>query len=138
MTFNFRKCVAAMLTISMLAMSLPAPSWARIVPTDARSQDHDRVEQMLVQSGVAPDQAKSRVAALTDEEAVRVAAEFDAMPAGAGGGGGELAGAVVIALLLSVDPGAAVVLGVGLLLLVFASSHSGRAPNSDRAHATKD
>jgi len=122
MKSTVRRPIAAMLAASMFALSLPASSRAGIVPTHTPSPDQQRVEQVLVQHGVDPAQAKARAAALTNEEAARVAAEFDATPAGAGGGGGAAFCAIVILMVASIDAGAVVVLGVGLLLAAFASS----------------
>lgn len=77
-----RRTVAAMLTISILALGLPVPVQAGIVPTNAQSPDQDRVARILVHHGVGPLEARARAAALSNEEAGRVLAEFDALPAG--------------------------------------------------------
>jgi hypothetical protein len=54
------------------------------------------VSAVLVERGVSLDQARLRVAALTDAEAARLAAEIDRAPAGAS----ELIGTVIIVFLM--------------------------------------
>lgn len=56
------------------------------------------VAAALAERGVSVDQAKARVAALTDAEAMQLAAEIDKAPAGAG----ELIGSIVIVLVILV------------------------------------
>jgi hypothetical protein len=63
--------------------------------------ERDDVAAALSERGVSPEQARARVAALTDAEAVRLAEEIDRAPAGAG----ELVGtlALVFVILLFTD-----------------------------------
>ena len=56
------------------------------------------VAAVLVQHGVSVDQARLRVAALTDAEVARLAAEIDQAPAGAS----ELIGTVILVFVLLV------------------------------------
>jgi hypothetical protein len=72
-------------------------------PTDHRAQllavlERDDVAAALVEHGVSLDQARLRVAALTDAEAARLAAEIDQAPAGAS----ELIGTLVLVFVLLV------------------------------------
>ena len=54
------------------------------------------VAAALAERGVSVDEAKARVAALTDAEAAQLATEIDKAPAGAG----ELIGSIVIVLVI--------------------------------------
>jgi hypothetical protein len=74
-----RRPIAALVAASMLALALPAPVQAGDVPADLA---RERIELLLVKNGVGVGEARARVAALTDEEVVQVAAEFDQLPAG--------------------------------------------------------
>ncbi|MCP1673775.1 hypothetical protein J2T57_000874 [Natronocella acetinitrilica] len=55
--------------------------------------DRDDVRDKLIEYGVSPEEAKERVASLTDQEALELAQRIDDMPAGA-------SGAVVLLLVL--------------------------------------
>ena len=75
-------------------------------PADQRTRllaalDRADVSAALIERGVSLDQARARVAALTDAEVSRIAAEIDKAPAGAS----ELIGTLVIVgvLLLITD-----------------------------------
>ena len=78
-----RRPVAALVAACMLAVSLPAPVRAGETPSGV---DRQRIEGLVVKAlvdyGVDPAQARARAAALTDEEAARVAAEIDKLTAG--------------------------------------------------------
>jgi hypothetical protein len=72
-------------------------------PTD-RSQllgvlERVEVQNQLQAHGVSIEQAKARIAALTDVEAAQLAAQIDSLPAG-GDGVGALIGAVLIVFLV--------------------------------------
>lgn len=54
--------------------------------------ERDDVQERLVQYGVSPEEAKQRVASMTNEELAQMAERIDEMPAGAG--------ALVLALVL--------------------------------------
>ena len=105
-----RRPVAAWLAICMLVVSMPAPVQAGEPPSGVDRRRVERlVEKALVDYGVDPRQAKARAAALTDDEAARVAAEIDKLPAGGSGGYDVIGGLVLIALL-----------AVGLIVLAIA------------------
>jgi hypothetical protein len=57
--------------------------------------DRSDVRARLQAYGVDPAQAQARVAALTDEEAARLAAQIDELPAG-----GDILGAAVVVFLV--------------------------------------
>ena len=60
--------------------------------------ERDDVAAVLAQHGVSVDQARLRVAALTDAEVARLAAEIDKAPAGAS----ELIGTLILVFVLLV------------------------------------
>jgi len=101
---RIRRTIATLLAASTLSLSLPAP--AAIVGDASAATHRERVERLLIQRGVEPAQAAGRAAALTEEEASRLAAEIDALPAGASAGIGMafllvayvIAGVVVLAI----------------------------------------
>jgi hypothetical protein len=107
MTGRIRRIVASFLILCLGAMSVPVPALAGIVGTDAvvAGVERERVAGLLDRSdvqarlqalGVDPALARARVAALTDEEAARLAAEMDALPAG----GDALGVALIVFLVL--------------------------------------
>jgi hypothetical protein len=107
MTGRIRRIVASFLILCVGAMSAPVPALAGIVGTDAvvAGVERERLAGLLDRSdvqarlqglGVNPALARARVAALTDEEAARLAAEMDALPAG----GDALGVALIVFLVL--------------------------------------
>jgi hypothetical protein len=107
MTGRIRRIVASFLILCLGAMSVPVPALAGIVGTDAvvAGVERERVAGLLDRSdvqarlqalGVDPALTRARVAALTDEEAARLAAEMDALPAG----GDALGVALIVFLVL--------------------------------------
>ncbi|MFH7326636.1 PA2779 family protein [Desulfurivibrio sp. C05AmB] len=70
---------------------------------DARARvaaflEREDVQQAMINQGVNPAEARSRVAALTEEEVLKIAGELDRLPAGAGVG--AVIGAVVLIFLV--------------------------------------
>ncbi|WP_024850305.1 DUF6627 family protein [Hydrogenovibrio kuenenii] len=59
--------------------------------------DRDEVKQQLVSMGVSPDQVKSRVASMTDQEVSEINHKMEAMPAG-----GDVLGIVVLIFIVFV------------------------------------
>ena len=107
MTGRFRRAVAGLLIICMGGLAAPLPTLAGIVSTDSLIAGAERerlaglLERVEVQArlqslGVDPASAKARVAALSDEEAARLAAQMDELPAG----GDVLWAAVLVFLVL--------------------------------------
>lgn len=93
MTGRIRRIVASFLILCFGAVSLPAPALAGIVSSEAlvAGTQQERLASLLQRSdvrarlqayGVDPVQAQERVAALSDEEAARLAAQIDELPAG--------------------------------------------------------
>ncbi|HYS56949.1 MAG TPA: PA2779 family protein [Burkholderiales bacterium] len=96
---SLNRIVARALVVSLCTMGLPIPAaQAELVATDrveATRQDgrkllnslFDRadVRAALERQGVSPDEAKARVDALSDDEAERLAARFDSLPAAGSG-----------------------------------------------------
>jgi hypothetical protein len=75
------------------------------VDQDARARvaaflDRDDVRQAMVEQGVDPDEARARVAALSDAEVQRIAGQLDRLPAGAGSLGTIIGAAVFIFIVL--------------------------------------
>ena len=109
MTF-FRRSVSTALIVSMVGMGLPLSAQAGMVPTTtvAAEPAKERIVSLIERSdvraqlqaiGVNPNDAKTRVAALSDAEAAQLAARFDSLPAG-GDGGGSIIGALVLIFLV--------------------------------------
>ena len=108
MTTKLRRMIAGLLIVCMGALSAPLPAVAGIVTTETAIAGAERArlagllerEELRVQLqalGVDPAHAKARVAALSDEEAVRLVAEIDAAPAG---GSDVLVVALIVFLVL--------------------------------------
>jgi Family of unknown function (DUF6627) len=93
------RTAASVLVVCLCALGLPVPAaHAELVATDriaspglaqpsARARldailDRADVRAELERHGVTADQAKARVDALSDDEVERLAARFDALPAG--------------------------------------------------------
>jgi hypothetical protein len=111
-----RRYISILLAVPMLALGLPVPGHARPGEDESGRASRERVEQLvekaLVEHGVDPAQARARAAALTDEDAARVAAEIDRLPAGGDG-------CKLIGLLFVIVVGFAVVLVVLPFFLVY-------------------
>ncbi len=102
-----RRLVAALLVISIGSLGLPLPANAAMLPTESALAAGDRariaglldraeVRAQLQARGVSADEVKARVAALTDEEAARLAARMDGFPAAGDG----IIGALVLVFLV--------------------------------------
>lgn len=64
--------------------------------------EREDVQQAMVAQGVNPEEAKNRVAALSDAEIGRINGELDRLPAGAGSLGVIIGAAVLIFIVLLV------------------------------------
>lgn len=100
MNSRFMRMTSRLLIASVLSLGLPLQSaYAGLVGTDkvaasAQSKsererirtflDREDVRKELQAQGIDANTAKARVAALTDEEALKVAGKLDTMPAGGG------------------------------------------------------
>jgi hypothetical protein len=90
---RFRRFVAALLVVSTASLGMPLNAQAGMLATDAALQgaerervaqfvDREDVRAKLQAYGVNPEDVKSRVGAMTDEEAQLVAGHIDELPAG--------------------------------------------------------
>ena len=90
--------------VLLTAICFTATSQAAMIATptqhDAllRILERADVQQQLEARGVSVEQAKARVAALSDAEAAQLAAQIESLPAG--GDGGALIGALLIVFLV--------------------------------------
>ena len=124
MKSSLRHTIASVLIVSVFSTGLPAPAQAGIVGTEAAVGqeriaavlEREEVLARLAAYGVDPAEAKARVAALNDADAIRLAAEMDGLPAGAGGGEGGLF--VVILAAYFVTEILPVILVVGSVVLI--------------------
>lgn len=104
--------VAALAAMLNSAVMLPAAQ-AALVETDTvfqqqmQTESHKKIDAFLAQQGVSnqlqqwgvsADEARARAAALSDEEAQKVAMQIDELPAGQGAG--AIVGAVVFVFLV--------------------------------------
>lgn len=101
MIAQFRRCVAAFLIVALV---LPLPARAGMVPTDA-ALNQQRIVEVLERAdvqaqlrarGVDPAEARARAAALTDAEAAQIVSNIDQLPAGGIG----IIGAIVLVFLV--------------------------------------
>jgi len=106
MLSHFRRMVAGIVIVCLGGTGLVLPAHAGIVSSEAlvAGTQQERLAGLLERSdvraqlqahGVSPAQAQERVAALSDEEAARLAARLDELPAG-----GDLLGAAVLVFLV--------------------------------------
>ncbi len=110
---KLRQLLSMVLATSVLFMSVAQPAQAALVGSEqvaqetlapAAAQDRARimeafsrpeVQAELVKRGVDPQQARDRIAALSDDEAATLARQIDSAPAGAG-----IVGAIVLIFLV--------------------------------------
>jgi hypothetical protein len=108
MMSRFRRMVAGIVIVCLGSTGLVLPAYAGIVSSEAlvAGTQQERLASLLQRSdvrarlqayGVDPVQAQERVAALSDEEAARLAAQIDELPAG---GVDALGVALIIFLVL--------------------------------------
>ena len=87
---NLRQWIASLVSIAMLSLSLPGAATAGMIGSaewaDAQQRAEQRatVQQQLIDFGVAPEDAKARVAALSDAELAQLSLQIEQGPAGAG------------------------------------------------------
>jgi hypothetical protein len=106
----FSKLLSLYLVIAMFLLTLPAQGWTMFIPADqaspARQADlgalqktleSSVVKQRLMDFGLSPEEALSRINRLTDEQAHTLAANLDALQAGADG-----VGALVFILVVAI------------------------------------
>jgi hypothetical protein len=94
------------LFVLLVAICFTATSQAAMIPTPGqrdgllRVLERADVQQQLQAHGVTVEQAKSRVAALSDAEAAQLAAQIDSLPAGGDGVGALITAALIVFLVL--------------------------------------
>lgn len=104
---TFNRCIARVLIVCTLGMSMPVTSMAGIVTTDQayagaerdqvnRFFDRDDVRVRLQELGVDPAAARARVEALNDEEVAMLADRIDELPAG----GTDVLGALLLVFII--------------------------------------
>jgi len=87
--------------VILIAICLTGTSQAAMIATPGahdgllRVLERAEVQQQLLAQGVSVEQAKARIAALSDAEAAQLAAQIDSLPAG-----GDVGGALISALLI--------------------------------------
>lgn len=103
----FNRCIARVLIVCTLGMSMPVSSLAGIVTTDQVAAgaerdrirsflDRDDVRSRLQELGVDPAAARVRADALSDEEIAVLAGRMDQLPAG----GTDVLGVVLFVFLV--------------------------------------
>lgn len=103
---RFRRMVAGAVIVCLGSTGMVLPAQAEIVNTEtlvagtqqqrlAGLLERGDVQARLQALGVDPTQARERVAALSDEEAARLAARLDQLPAG-----GDILGVALIVFLV--------------------------------------
>jgi hypothetical protein len=108
---QFRRIVATALIVSITSLALPQPAQAGMLSTGTAIAvgDRDRIANVVNRAevraqlqayGVNIADVNARIAALTDEEAARVAQQIDSLPAGADGIGALVGLAVFIFIVL--------------------------------------
>lgn len=103
-----RKCLLPVLLSLLIApvqaamVSTPdvALPQAQTVPAAERQAARERLLLQLTEAGVSPQEARQRVAQLTDAQVAAVQGEIDALPAGAGVSTTTLLLIIIIIILL--------------------------------------
>jgi len=125
----FRSLVARVLTVTLISSLVPSADAAMIGTEAALNTDRERIIMLLARPemavqleayGVQMNDAKARIAALTDLEVAQLSEQIDEAHAGAGGGGliGAIATVTMIALIVVLVP---VVMVAGVIVLAVAS-----------------
>jgi hypothetical protein len=114
---RFMRWTSRVVMLSMLAMGLPMQAFAGMVDTgqavshEMASQDRAKISAFLDRAdvvaqlqkqGVAANEAKARVYALTDDEAHNIAGKLDKLPAGGDGVLGVLLTVFLVLLITDI------------------------------------
>ncbi len=106
----FMRWASRVMMVLMLGVGMPLTASAQMVETDqavshalaeqSRARimalvERDDVRAQLEAKGVTSEQAKARVSALTDEEAIQVSGKLDQLPAG-----GDIIGTAVFVFIV--------------------------------------
>lgn len=108
----FSRLISQLLVMTVIVLPFPTQAaligTAEIISTAQTQSDRDKVRDFAARAevqkqlqlfGLAPDAAKDRVNALTDQEVQRLAGKIDSLPAGAFGGA-EVALITLLAILV--------------------------------------
>ena len=99
-----KKMIATLVMICIAGLGLPAHAGMIATPTQRdgllRLLDRADVQTQLQTYGVTAEQARARVAALSDAEAAQLASQIDSLPAGADIGGALITAILVVFLVL--------------------------------------
>ena len=111
---SYARPIAMVVIVMMTAVSVPVgPAYAVLVGTDTVISDSgaamERISAFLERAdvvaelealGVSPDEARARIAALSDAELNRIAGKIDSLPAGEGILGAVLGAALIVFIVL--------------------------------------
>jgi hypothetical protein len=108
---KLRRTISGLLVVSMTALGAPSPASAGMISSNdvVVAPGHERISSFLDRTevraqleayGVSPADIRARVAALSDEEAMRLARQIDTLPTGADAGIGPIVGAIVLVFLV--------------------------------------
>lgn len=99
-----KRITATLVLICFAAVSLPAQAGMIATPTERdgllRLLDRADVQSQLQAYGVSTEQAKARVAAMSDLEAAQLASQIESLPAGGDFGGALISAILVVFLVL--------------------------------------
>jgi len=104
---TFNRCIARVLIVCTLGMSMPLTSAAGIVTTEqavagaergrvTRFLEREDVRARMQELGVDPAAARARVDALNDEEVAALAGRIDELPAG----GADVLGVLLLVFII--------------------------------------
>lgn len=97
----FKQLIA---TLVMLCFTVTSQAAMIATPTDRNHLygvlERTEVQQQLQAHGLSLEQAKARVAAMTDAEAAQLAAQIDSLPAGGDALGALITAALIVFLVL--------------------------------------
>ena len=95
---TFTKVLSLYLVLAMFCLTVPAQGWAMLLPADqaspARQADRGAIQrtlestvvkQRLMDYGLSPEDALTRIDRLSDEQTHKLAANLDSLQAGADG-----------------------------------------------------
>jgi uncharacterized protein DUF6627 len=94
------------LIVMLVAICLTGTSQAAMIATPSqhdgllRLLDRSDVRAQLLANGVSVEQAKARVAALSDDEASQLARQIESLPAGGDGVGALISALLIVFLVL--------------------------------------
>ena len=116
---TFYKLLSLYLVSAMFLLTFPSQGWAMFIPASqaspARQADLGAIQktlesavvkQRLMDFGLSPEEALTRISMLSDEQTHKLAANLDSLQAGADGGVGVLVFLLLVAIILVIVLGA--------------------------------